>query len=162
MKVHIGKYPSTRAKNQTRKISVKIDKWDSWNADQTIAIIAYPLLLQLQETKQGAPYVDNEDVPENIRSTNAKPFDADNGDIDEFHFQRWNYVIDEMIWVMKEISENKPTEDTFFDHSACDDNSSVMEQIKAIKVDTDGLEEYNIRMKKACLLFGKYFLSLWD
>jgi hypothetical protein len=37
-----------------RKIVVKLDPWDSWNANDTLAIIILPVLKQLKETKHGA------------------------------------------------------------------------------------------------------------
>ncbi len=52
---------------------VKIDKWDTWSMDHTLSIIVLPMLKQLQETKHGSPLIDDEDVPENLRSTAAPP-----------------------------------------------------------------------------------------
>ena len=50
MKVFIGPYPEG---NDKRQVEIQIDHYDSWNADHTIAMIAVPLLKQLQETKHG-------------------------------------------------------------------------------------------------------------
>ena len=95
MRVHIGRFPKD---GSNRKISVKLHKWDSWNADNTIAIIAHPLLIQLKETKHGAPLVDDEDVPDELKSTSAPPKENDY-DVDGNHFKRWDWVMDEMISV---------------------------------------------------------------
>ena len=67
MKISIGKYP----KNGKQRKSIKIDPWDTWNMDHTLAEIILPMLKQLRKTQLGAPYTDD-DVPEEIRSTNAK------------------------------------------------------------------------------------------
>jgi hypothetical protein len=50
---------------------VKIDRWDTWSMDSTLAQIVLPMLRQLQDTKHGAPFVDDDDVPEHLRSTAA-------------------------------------------------------------------------------------------
>ena len=52
MKVKIGKWTKT---TNRRKVSIQIDTWDTWNADGTLAMIIYPMLLQLKATKQGVP-----------------------------------------------------------------------------------------------------------
>ncbi len=162
MKVNFGKYPSSRSKKE-RVVSIKIDPWDTWSADWTIAAVAYPLLVQLKETKHGAPYVDDEDVPEglNLRSTEAEPKENEY-DVDSNHFKRWDWVMDEMIYAMKEISEGKPTSDSFYDYSECRDDDGVIQQITKIKLDREGLEKYETRVNNGCVLFGKYFQSLWD
>ena len=41
-----------------RRVSVKIDPWDTWNADDTLAHIVLPTLVDLKQSKQGAPNVD--------------------------------------------------------------------------------------------------------
>src|SRR6056300_1762589 len=50
---------------QTEKI--RIDPWDTWSMDHTLAPIILPMLKQLKETKHGAPYVDPKDVPIELR-----------------------------------------------------------------------------------------------
>ncbi len=41
--------------------------------DYTLSHIVVPMLKQLKETKHGAPFVDDEDVPEELKSTSAPP-----------------------------------------------------------------------------------------
>jgi hypothetical protein len=38
-----------------RKVKVRIDKYDTWNVDGTLAYIILPMLKQLQATKHGSP-----------------------------------------------------------------------------------------------------------
>ena len=52
MKVKIGNWPKT---SDNRKVDIQIDKWDTWNADGTLAMIIYPMLVQLRDTKHGVP-----------------------------------------------------------------------------------------------------------
>lgn len=162
MKVNIGKYPKNP--NKDRRVKIEIEDHDAWDAGHTLALIAYPLLQKLKEHKQGAPYTDDEDVPAGIglRSTEAKPKENE-WDIDDNHFKRYDWILDEIIWVMKEISEDKPIEDTFY---SFDENKleriSTDEDLRVLnRVDSEGLEAYHKRVVHALYLFGKYFESFW-
>lgn len=145
MRVHIGRFPKDGSE---RKISVKLHKWDSWNADHTIAIIAHPLLVQLKETKHGSPQVDIEDVPDDLK--------------DKDTHRRWDWVLDEIIFAMQEIAKDDNGDSQFYDHSEVDESKDFMTQVKQIKVDREGLEAYHKRIQNGCVLFGKYFQALWD
>jgi len=52
-----------------RTICVKLHDYDYWNADSTLAYIILPLLKKVQENKQGAPFIDDSDVPNELKST---------------------------------------------------------------------------------------------
>ena len=43
-------------KDDHRKIDVRIDKFDTWSLDHTLANIILPALLQLKATKHGIPH----------------------------------------------------------------------------------------------------------
>jgi hypothetical protein len=156
MKVLISRYPKGDKK---RNVQVRIDNYDTFSADHTLALIIHPLLVRLKEIKHSSAMVADEDVPDNIKSTSAKPKENE-WDTDEFVHVRWDYVLDEMIWAMKETA-NGDGDSKFFDHSAVDDSKDLMEQLAAIEVDHEGLDAYNKRIQNGCLLFGKYFKSLW-
>ena len=47
-----------------RKIKVRIDHYDTWSMDNTLAHIILPMLKQLRDTKHGSQLVDDEDVPD--------------------------------------------------------------------------------------------------
>jgi hypothetical protein len=158
MKVNIGRYPKG---DKDRKISIKIDPWDSWSADHSIALIAVPLLIQLKETKHGSPNVDDADVPEHLRSTAAPAKENDWNTDDNWHL-RWDYVMGEMIYAMQEIANHNKGEEIFWDDSEVDETKDIMEQVQAMKLDRKGHDAYHDRIQKGCELFGKYFQSLWD
>lgn len=157
MKVFIGPYPDGKTNRQE---DVFIDKWDSWNADHTIALIVAPLLQQLKLTKQSSGMVDDEDVPEELRSTSAPPKENE-WDTDANVHKRWDWVLDEMIWTMKEHAEGTG-DDKFYDHSEVNEEADLMAQIAQIKCDYEGLDAYNKRKQRGFELFGKYFQNLWD
>ena len=158
MKVNIGRYPKG---DKQRKINVQIDKWDTWSADHTLALIIAPLLVKIKEDKQGSPPVDDADVPEHLRST-AAPSKENDWDIDDNWHLRWDYVLDEMIWSMQQIASNNRGEDQFYDCSEVDETKGIMEQVNAMKIDMQGLDMHNSRIQTGCELFGKYFQSLWS
>lgn len=158
MKVSIGNYPGPRSKKE-RKVSVKIDKWDTWNADHTIALIALPLLQRVKQEKQGSPFVDDEDVPDNLKSINSVQGEAAY-DLDSNFHARWDYVIDEIIFAISEVASGLEGEHKFYDHSDVDKSASINKQISQIKVDRQGLAAYYDRLHKGCILFGKYFMNL--
>lgn len=161
MKAHIGRYPKDPEKG--RKISIRVDKWDTWNADHTIALIAHPLLVQLHETKHGAPFTDDDDVPEHLRSINAEPKENE-WDLDSLHFARWDWIMQEMIWAMYQIVTHREEENKFFTfHKDIEDLDEGPTNFSDIcTIDRKGLDEYNARLQNGCRLFGKYFQNLWD
>jgi hypothetical protein len=85
---------------------VKIDYWDTWSMDHTLGMMALPMLKQLQTKKQGAPFVDDEDVPEELKSTSAPPKENE-WDTDENHFKRWDWVMAEMIFAFEHHVNNE-------------------------------------------------------
>ena len=52
---------------------VKVDDWDTWNMDHSLAQITLPMLRQLYAKNHSAPLVDDIDVPEELKSTSAPP-----------------------------------------------------------------------------------------
>jgi hypothetical protein len=53
---------------------IKIDRWDTWNMDSTLAPIILPMLKQLREDKHGSGIVDIEDVPEHLRCNTTEDY----------------------------------------------------------------------------------------
>lgn len=106
MKINIGKYP----KKGERKVSIHIDDFDVWNLDHTLALIIHPALMKLKEIKHGSPFVDDEDVPEKLKSTSAKS-KKNNYDVDSNHHKRWDYVLNEMIFAFDSIANNNIKDD---------------------------------------------------
>lgn len=143
-----------------RNIKIKIHNYDTWSMDHTLAYIIVPMLKQLNETKHGAPFVDDEDVPEELRSTSAPPKEND-WDTDDNHFKRWDWVMEEMIWAF-EIHNDDDAESKFFDHSEVDRKDPLDKQFTKVKIDKEGLDAFQKRKQNAFRLFGKYYQALWD
>ena len=157
---------------ERRRVSVKIDPWDTWSMDHTLAEIVLPMLVQLKQTKHGAPNVDAEDVPENLRAGKLElELYAKNGTTDALFFKRWDWVLDEMIFAFN--SKLEDWEDQF--HSGEHDilwepvehNGEKMYEMKRGPKDThewdsEGHQAYQDRINNGFRLFGKYYNALWD
>jgi len=143
---------------------VKIDRWDTWSMDHTLAHIILPMLKQLDKEKHGAPYTNDEDVPEYLRSHMAQPKENE-WDTDSLHFMRWDWILAEMIWAFEqEIKDDD--EHQFFDHSECGDEKFPWNEngqyVSKVKVDREGLEAHQKRKANGFKLFGSYYKNLWD
>lgn len=130
-----------------RKIQVRIDQYDTWSMDHTLAIIVAPMLKQLKATKHGSPFVDDEDVPEHLRSTAAPELTEDEkkwGETDALFHARWTYILNEMIFAF-DLELDDEWEDEYYKNSNYDEMNKVFE-----------------RQKNGYRLFGKYYQGLWD
>ena len=153
---------------------VKIDRWDTWSMDHTLGQIALPMLKQLQATKHGAPFVDDEDVPEELKSTSA-PAKENEWDTDDNHFKRWDWAMNEMIFAF-ENSINREWEEAYrsgeidWKSEACawdEHGKATMFQMidgpkNTYECDYDGMKVVEDRIKNGFRLFGKYYQALWD
>jgi hypothetical protein len=156
-----------------RTIKIQIDRWDTWSMDDTLALIILPMLKQLNETKHGSPWVEDEDVPEELRSTAAAPLtqeQKDCGHTDDNHEKRWQYVLDEMIFAF----ENKVDGDWEFKFTTGEydyqskiiDDEGTAQLIQGPnhteKTDWEARKAYQRRISNGFRLFGKYYEALWD
>ena len=153
MKVKIGPFPIWRWYHNwlyekfdykpEQKVSVHIDKWDTWSMDYTLADIVLPMLKQLKETNQGAPYVYPEDVPSKLRPTKQELLQYNKqGETDPKWFDRWDWVMDEMIYAF-DCKANKDEVYMRFD-------------------DREEIQKEQDRISNGFRLFGKYYENLWD
>jgi hypothetical protein len=131
---------------RARKVRIHIDEYDTWSMDHTLSMIIHPMLEQLKDAKHGAPPVDDEDVPEELRSTSAPELtqeQKDCGEDDENYFKRWDWVLDEMIFA--HASQFNDWEDEYYDRK-----------------DYDSMRVIQDRIQNGYRLFGKYYQGLWD
>lgn len=160
-----------------RKVVIKIDRYDTWNMNDTLALIIHPMLVQLKETKHGSPDVDDEDVPEELRSTSA-PKKENEWDTDDNWHKRWDYVLDEMIWAFGQTTIDWESQyhsgdiDWVFAPVDKEGNDVPKEEAKLFrmdkgpndthKFDSEGLRAHGERIANGYKLFGKYYGGLWD
>ena len=152
---------------------VKIDRWDTWSMDHTLAYIILPMLKQLKDSKHGAPNVDDEDVPKELRSIYAFP--KEEYDVDGNHFARWDWVLGEMIFAF-ECKNDESWQDAYrsgeidWKSEACGwDENGKATMYKHVdgpnhtyKCDYDGIKVVEDRIQNGFRLFGRYYQNLWD
>lgn len=146
-------------KRSGQKIKVHIDYYDTWSMDHTLAYIVVPMLKQLKDTKHGSPFVDDEDVPESLRSTSAPPKENDY-DIDANHHDRWEWVLNEMIWAFEQKTYD--WEEQYYGDWVEDDSEDSLFGGRFVNSDDEGRKAHQERMSNGFRLFGKYYEALWD
>ena len=157
---------------------VKIDRWDTWSMDHTLSHIILPMLKQLKEKANGSPLVDDEDVPEELKSSSA-PAKVNKWDPDDNYFKRWEWVLGEMIFAFNCKSDDS-WQDEFKSGEFDMDNVPVDEDGNEVpkqgaklyelrngpnhtyKCDYEGMRKVEERMQNGFRLFGKYYNGLWD
>ena len=128
-----------------RKVSICIDSSDVFDMRSTLALIIAPLLRKFKEDQKSFGFVDDEDVPEELR----------NGDDiydSESSLKKWQYILDNIIWAFEQ-HEKDSWEDMYYELKS--DGSEVV-------TDADGLVEHYDRIMEGQRLFGKYYTDLWS
>lgn len=152
-----------------RTIKVKIDPWDSWNADETMALVCLPVIKQLKRTKHGACNIADVDVPDHLKRTAAPPVEND-WDTDANWFKRLDWVLDEIIWALENVVSNDWSDQ--FHHGVIDvDFVKAEGSVYYVMVegpghthqfDQDGYAAYNARIDNGLRLLGTYWRGLWE
>lgn len=151
---------------------IKIDKYDTWNMDSSMAHIILPMLKQIKEAKCGAPNVNDEDVPDELKSMNA-PRCENEWDVDDNFHKRWEWVLDEEIFAFSCLLDDnwadqyqsgvsdwemKESEETF-------EGEKLFEAVKGknhtLKYDWDGMAKGQERINNGLRLFGRYYQGHW-
>ena len=147
--------------HNSRRVKIRLDDWDTWSMDYTLAPIILPMLRQLKSTQQGAPSVDFEDVPKNLR-----------GETEENLFKRWDWVLDEMIWAFEQKCRDEwesdyttGEHDIRFEEIEEGKYAGYAEMVEGPNhtavIDWEGRKAHQARMSNGFRLFGKYFENLW-
>jgi hypothetical protein len=173
MKVKIGNYPTYRWYSKyialvfgekEQKVSVKLDRWDTWSMDATLAHIVVPMLIQLKKTTHGCPIVAFEDRPPELIGTIPKEPHI----TDEFWEESWNWALDEMLFAFKSKSEDWEGQfftgesDWVFEEQEDGSDFMVEGPNHTLTMDTEGMKMYQARITNGFRLFGKYYENLWD
>ena len=165
---------------------VKIDRYDTWSMDHTLADIILPMLKQLRDTKHGSPMVDAEDVPEELRmvgyegGSSQLQFEFENNeqyekDSWEITHRRWEWVLNEMIFAFEHFVDDSWEEayrsgeiDTHSVPCEWDENGKPTLYTfedgpnHTYQCDYEGMRKVYDRMDNGFRLFGKYYRGLWD
>ena len=145
---------------RTQKVSVKIHNYDTWSMDHTLAPIILPMLVQLKETKHGAPFVDLKDVPKELHGKKLTKKQKEQGDVDDKHFERWDWIMDEMIWAFEQKNRDHWEEDYYGPYIEGEGGEPLGGRFEW--TDDEGRKKHQERMTNGFRLFGTYFENLWD
>ena len=155
-------------KKQT--IKVQIDPWDTWSMDHTLSYIVLPMLKQLKDKKHGAPFVQLKDVPKELHGKKLTKKQKDNCELDDKHFERWDWVLGEMIFAFEsKVSDGKWEEQ--FQSGKHDIQWETLEggvsrmlhgPDDTFEIDHEGMSVYQARIDNGFRLFGTYYQHLWD
>lgn len=143
---------------------VHIDNYDVWGMDHTLALIIHPMLLKLKTQKHGYGWIDNKDVPKELRSTapGARSGIKNKYDWDNYAEARYSWMLDELIWTFEQLADDDTGESQFYDHTESNKEPDFNKSMQKLKVDRAGLELHQKRIENGLRLFGKYFRTLWD
>jgi hypothetical protein len=119
---------------KNRATRVEIEPHDTWSMDCTLAMIIHPMLVQLKATTHGYP-----------------------SDLTE---ERWNEILDEMIWAFEQKCRDHWEDDYYGDYVEDQKNGSMVGSFKWI--DHEGLKTHQERMTNGFKLFGTHYENLWD
>jgi len=163
-----------------RKIKIRIDKYDTWSMDHTLALIALPMLKQLRDTKHGSPQVDIEDVPEELRIVGHEDWssqlelkfeDHEQYEKDSWNIthRRWDWVLGEIIFAF-ECVLNDDWDEQFWSgewgemifEDTDDSNLKSLKNTGNRTCDWKARQEVEDRISNGLRLFGKYYRGLWD
>lgn len=171
-----------------RKIMIRIDPWDTWSMDHTLAMIILPMLKQLKTEKHGSPFVEDEDVPEELRSDPnrikmKKGVDEDVHAVDSWEpdnkvHERWTWVLDQMIWTFEQLVDEDEGHWQYYDPY---EEGEHVERLAIVSADgtkkyltsedrarergkynPEKHRQYNEKIANGLRLFGKYYRGLWD
>lgn len=152
MKVYIGPFVD----EGDREINVEIDDYDTWNCDDTMAIVILPLLKRLGEGKQGTPWTREEDAPQFPDDPNAEEHDRG------FNQARWDWIFGEMVWAFEQITD-PDHDDKFYTDTGNPSGTfcGKLFDLNELVCDKEGLRAHEERISNGLRLFGTYFRSLW-
>ena len=156
-----------------RKIDIQIHGYDVWSADHTLAMIIVPVLKKLREQKHGSPHVDDRDVPAHLCRSAAPALtdeEKNTGHTDELWEQRWEWVLDEMIWAFEQHADDDWESQYYSGESdwttekleGTEYSRLVKGPNHTFKIDMQGRKAHLKRMDNGRRLFAKYYSNLWN
>jgi hypothetical protein len=128
--------------NRERDVKVRIDPYDTWSMDHTLALIVHPMLVQLRDTNHGFFQPDVEDVPHI-----GVGEETDYGHSDTKAQDRYNWVMDELIWTFEQLKNDNDYDLFYSDEKGWN---------------REAMDAHHERIKNGLRLFGKYYRALWD
>lgn len=156
-----------------RKVKIRIDEYDSWSADHTLALIILPVLKQLKETKHGSSgKIEEFAMTSEAGSQYCFDFYAEDDDKAwEAGHKKWDETLDKMIWSFEQILDDN-WEDQYWTQKPIIDLNDYPEDADSVCkplrwkqpgiCDWDGMQKHQMKIAEGLELFGKHYRDLWD
>lgn len=173
MKVYIGPFP----KKGKRKIKIKMDGYDTWNLDSTLAYILVVALKQMKKDNNGIPStMFGDDYKTDLRKGESrKAYKNRLKKSESVALKRWLEILDKMIWSFQQINRDYQTQ---YYSGRSDIRWVLLKETKDLpedkqlyemkkgpkdtfRVDRKGLQKHEERIQEGIDLFAKHFRSLW-
>lgn len=130
-----------------RTIKIRVDDYDTWSADHTLALIIHATLVEFRNSKRyGVPGYNTEDT---VYLSDDSDYE---GDAMELKVKEWNKILDKMIWSFDAII-NEANHDNYWEETPDRDKW---------KIHLEKLKKHNEKIQEGLDLFGKHFRNLWD
>lgn len=158
-----------------RELDIRIDAYDTWSMDRTLARIIIPMLKQLKSTKHGVPG-DMPYLSQTSNSAQASFLFYQDGDDMAFSAaeHEWDVTMDKMIFAFEHILDDS-WEQGFSSgvHELIDipeyDAQGNLLWYRSEKGPNDtyfcdyaGIAQVQERIQEGLQLFAKHYSSLWD
>lgn len=170
--MHVLMGPHPQDESEPRQIEIRIDDHDIWNLGQDLALIIAAGVRKLREAAAGAPFVEDRDVPPELRSGRERNSIWE--DPDDHWTARWHWVLDEMIWSFDVIAKGDPRDQFYSGRSdwryvevapePCDTQpmySPVPGPDHSLTHDSAAEERHEARLQNGLRLFADYCRCLW-
>ena len=152
-----------------RKIKVKIDDYDVWSLDSTLAYIIIPALNKIKDDKHGTPLLD---VYSQTSESSQGSFDFYANDdymASDENSRQWQEILDKMIWAFEQINEDWEDQYTIvnpeidFTKYPEDEGKMVVPLRWKVKgeIDWEGRLQHMKKIEEGLALFGEYYQTLW-
>lgn len=144
MKVDIGPFPSATSKKD-RKVKIKIDNYDLWSLDHTLAMVIYPAVKLIAKHKVGTPMSMFSDRCHELMQMGTQPTAAlkrEYTKLNKAGHKKWQDTLNEIVWTFHQLAE--------------------VEEFEATEGMTRKQEDaYHQRIKDGLHLFAEYYRALW-
>ena len=122
---------------------MRIDPYDTWSLDSTLAHIILPALNQIKRDKHGSPGNLFDMSHHKMKDWNSPEFKAADKKSSKEGHAKWDVILDEMIWSFSQLVREYPNE------------PNIAKNKKAWRA-------YQDRIAKGFRLFGEWYQALWS
>ncbi len=139
-----------------RVVYTKIDDYDVWNLDNTLAQVILPALKEYRKITFA--------IPSNIHDTAGLPYPTETDEEYEIALKKWHETLDKMIWSFEQITSDYEQQFYSVEGEIADPifKDGQLNWKTKPTIDFDALKHHDKKIQEGLDLFGKYYRNLWD